>query len=81
MGWDPDCEGALCCSQVAVNEEAVVFPDRKSARQAIQVSLRYAQLCMAQGKPVNTDFLDDRQYVKVVKVRILRRVQACQSPT
>ena len=53
MGWDAECPGALCSAGVL---PAVLFPSRKEARAAIKVSVAFARLCQAQGRPVNEDF-------------------------
>lgn len=63
MGWDSDCEGAICCWSGSV----AVFDSRKTARKAIAISQRFQQLCAAQGKPSNTDFaLPHRNLLKIV---------------
>jgi hypothetical protein len=58
---EKDCTGALC-----YGSPVRLFPDRKSARKAIRVSVVYAKLCAAQGKPVNTDFTDAIKCIKIV---------------
>lgn len=64
MGWDSDCDGALCCISAG---PVVVFSDRAQARHAIDVSAKFAALCKAQGKPANDDFLGKfRKFVKIV---------------
>lgn len=62
FGWDDNCLGALCCYSDAV----ALFTSRKLAQQAIRISARYAALRAAQGKPVDTDFLDGIANVKIV---------------
>lgn len=63
MGWDDDCAGALCC----LHDTVAIFHDRKAARRAIDISAKYAQLCRAQSKPVNLDFIGDaRKKLRVV---------------
>lgn len=68
MGWDEDCEGALCCA----SDEVAVFSSRKEARKAITISARFAALRVSQGKPANTDFLGDG--------RRNLRFMTCQAP-
>lgn len=64
MGWDSDCEGALCA-----RSPAVVFPNRRAAQRAITISRRFALLQEAQGKPENTDFMPEcRACIKIVSV-------------
>lgn len=63
MGWDEDCDGALCC----ITDSVAIFPDRKAARRAINISAKFAQLRRTQGKPVNLDFIGDaRKKLRVV---------------
>lgn len=63
MGWDDDCDGALCC----ITDSVAIFPDRKAARRAIDISAKFAQLRRSQGKPVNLDFIGDaRKNLRVV---------------
>ena len=64
MGWDADCEGAICTGGTP---EPVIFPDRKSAQKAIAISSAYAKLNAAQGRPVNTDFTDAKSCVVIRK--------------
>lgn len=59
-GLDPDCEGALSTGQ-----PVALFPNRKSARRAINISKKFAQLQKAQGKIHNTDFTDSIAHVKI----------------
>jgi hypothetical protein len=68
LGWDTDCEGALCCV-----EPVVVFPDRNAARKAINVSARYNDLCREQGKSNrNTDFDPEcRPYIRIKPAAIV----------
>lgn len=61
--WDSDCLGAL---RVLSGGPVALFATRKRAQQAIRISARYAALCQAQGKPVNTDFTTGLQNVRVV---------------
>jgi hypothetical protein len=67
MGWDTDCDGALCCAG-----RPVVFPNRAAARRAIRISIAHARLRMAQGRPWNEDFIALIQYVKIVPVVMAR---------
>ena len=53
MGWDADCEGSLCCIQKTI----ATFDSRKAARKAIDISAKFAQLRLAQGLPVNLEFI------------------------
>jgi len=63
-GFDPDCDGALSC-----DEPIAVFADRKTARKAIQISKKFAQLKIAQGEPENSDFTE------AIKCIIIRDVE------
>ena len=66
MGWDDDCEGAICGFQ----KDVALFSDRREARRAIDISTKFAALCKAQGKPANEDFLGEcRRNVRVVPLR------------
>lgn len=66
MGWDEDCDGALCC----ITESVALFDSRKAARKAIDISAKFAQLRRSQGKPVNLDFIGDaRKKLRVVPCR------------
>lgn len=56
MTWDADCDGAICSR--SPNEAVALFETRSTARKAIEISTRFAQLCRAQNKPANADFLD-----------------------
>lgn len=64
MGWDEDCEGSLCC----INKTIAIFDSRKAARKAINISAKYSHLCLAQGKPVNLDFVGKaRKNLRIVE--------------
>jgi hypothetical protein len=63
FGPDPDCEGALQYS----NDGVALFPSHAAAKTAIKISVKYAELLMAQGKPANTDFVGDAK--KFIKIR------------
>ena len=59
---DDNCDGALS----ATNGPVALFPDRKKAQRAIRISVKYAELCEAQGGPANDDFLGDaRKHAKI----------------
>lgn len=62
--FDEECEGALRC--MAPGDPIAVFPTSKEARRAIQISMAFAKLSKAQGKPVNEDFTTCIKCVKVV---------------
>lgn len=63
-GWDPECTGALSCS-----DQLVVFPNRRAAQRAIRISRAHAKLRQAQGGVVNTDWLPDcAGCIKIKKV-------------
>lgn len=64
FAWDPDCAGAICC--FGRGEPVAMFDDRPAARKAIRVSVAFAKLQIAQGKPANTDFTTDLKKVHVV---------------
>ncbi len=69
LGWDDACEGALgtACTTVAV------FARSEDAKRAIAISTKFADLCKAQGKPVNEDFLGKYR-------RNLRVLRLCPAP-
>ena len=63
MGWDTECDGALeSCAQ-----DPVVFPSRKAANTAIDISRKHAALRKAQGLYQSTDFLPECR--KAIHVR------------
>lgn len=70
MGWDDDCDGAICatCGDVAV------FESRKDALKAIRISKAFAKLCVEQGKMANSDFLGDA--AKCIDIRKLKAREA-----
>lgn len=55
LGWDEDCEGAICCD----GDSVAIFASRKAARKAIDISAKFAALCKAQGRPANDDFIGE----------------------
>lgn len=65
MGWDSDCEGALCANAGRV----ALFRSRAAARKAIRISAAYAKLCNEQGKRANDDFLEGIGHVKVLECK------------
>lgn len=66
MGWDDDCEGAICAAGSAV----AAFASRKEAMSAIRISSRFAELRKSQGRPANNDFLGDaRRNLRVFPLR------------
>ena len=67
MGWDTDCDGALCCAG-----NPVVFPNRAAARKAINVSRAFAILERAQGLPYNGEFIEEIRNVTIVPVVMAR---------
>lgn len=70
MAFDPDCQGAVC-SLYGKNRVAL-FNDRMLARRAILISTKNAELCRAQGKPANADFLGEyRKNIRVVECETL----------
>lgn len=65
MAWDSDCKGAVCC--MGDGDAVALFPTRADARVALKISQKFAALCKAQGRLVNTDFLPlDRSRVRIV---------------
>lgn len=64
MGWEDDCEGALCAYGRHVH--VALFNSRADARRAIRISSAYARLRKEQGKPANDDFLAALKCVKVL---------------
>lgn len=68
MGWDPACEGALCVMNFS--DGMAVFDDRSAAKQAIRVSVAFAKLQQALGKPANDDFLlNVAKQIRIVPLR------------
>jgi hypothetical protein len=63
MGWDDDCEGAVCIMSM----KPVVFGTRKSAQRAITISAAFCRLNQALGKPANTDFTTARKSIVIRK--------------
>ena len=64
MGWDDDCDGAVCVASDAA--DIAMFSDRAAARRAIDISAKFAALCKAQGKPANDDFLPaSRKHLRI----------------
>jgi hypothetical protein len=61
MGWDGDCDGAIC-----VADPPVVFTSRSDAKKAIAVSRAFALLQKAQGKVYNSDFTTEIRNVKII---------------
>lgn len=61
MGWDGDCDGAIC-----VADPPVVFTSRADAKKAIAVSRANALLRKAQGKFYNSDFTTEIRQVKII---------------
>jgi hypothetical protein len=65
-----DCEGGICAC--CHKDKVALFTSRKAARRAITISTKYAQLCEAQGKVANTDFLGEcRRCVRIVQCELL----------
>ena len=63
MGWDTDCDGAVC----ATSGPIALFADRRAARRAIRISTAYAKLRREQCMPANGDFsIDGSRCVKVL---------------
>ena len=62
-GWEDECEGAL-----ELCDPPVVFPDRQSARRAVEISKAFAKLMKAQGNPYNEDFIDSPTRIRIVPV-------------
>lgn len=68
MGFDSECEGAL--EGIAKKDCIAIFPDRKAAQKAIDISAKHAALRKAQGKPANDDFLGAaRKNLRIVPCR------------
>lgn len=66
MGWDTDCEGALC---VAITDPVVVFETPALARRAIKISEHWNRLLQSQGKPHNEDFVEGKHNLRIAKVK------------
>lgn len=69
MAFNPRCEGAIECA--GTNDAIAYFEKRSDARKAINISTAYAKLCIAQGKPANTDFIGAS--LKCIKIRALAK--------
>lgn len=67
MGWNADCEGALCA---AGSDPVVVFETPALAKAAIKISENWARLLQSQGKPHDADFFEARHNLKIVKVTL-----------
>lgn len=65
MGWDTDCDGAVC----ACHDSVALFPDRTAARKAIRVSTAFAKLCVEQGVPANDDFTTGRKNLRILPLQ------------
>lgn len=55
--WDKDCDGAICTGNSNGKDTVALFDSRKAARAAIDISTKFAELCKAQSKPHNEDYL------------------------
>ena len=66
MTWNDECGGAIVVDN---NKPPVVFANPAAARAAITISKRFEQLRRAQGRPHNSDFLEDLKQVKIVRVQ------------
>jgi hypothetical protein len=69
MGWDRECDGAVCA--ILSGDKLALFSSRRAARAAIEVSVRHASLCKAQRRTANGDFLEGKRFLRVV---------ACEPP-
>lgn len=68
MGFDSGCEGAI--EAIGKNDAIAYFPDKPTARKAIDISANNAALRKAQGKPANEDFLAAaRKNLRIVECR------------
>jgi len=67
MQWDADCEGAICSTSRP--DSVAVFPSRKEARRAINISRAFALLEKAQGKPYNSDFTEELKNIHIVPLK------------
>jgi hypothetical protein len=66
MGWDPDCDGALCPAHE--KKPVVVFETLALAKAAIKISEHWNRLLQSQGKPHNSDFIEGKANLRIVKV-------------
>lgn len=66
MGWDEDCDGAICTSSYQAG--VAVFPDRKAARRAIAISTAFVRLRFAQGLPDSEEFTASRKNIRIIKL-------------
>lgn len=64
--FDSDCEGAICCR----SDNVAYFATKEDAKRAIKISIAFAKLLVAQGKPHNSDFIEDIKYVKIVPLTV-----------
>ena len=68
MGFDSECPGAL--EAAGTNSAVAVFPNRPTARRAIDISAKHAALRKAQGLPSNDDFLGAaRKFLRIAELR------------
>ncbi len=63
MGFDDACAGAIASAYSGA--KVALFPSRKAARKAIDISAKFAALLRTQGKPENTDFTEGRKNLRI----------------
>lgn len=62
MGWDADCDGAIC----STHESIALFATRSEAQTAIRISTAFASLQQLQRLPCNYDFIESLKKIKIV---------------
>ena len=61
--WDCECEGAI---EPNISAPVAMFATRAEARKAIAISRNFARLCLSQGKPAVTDFIEFAKHIHIV---------------
>ena len=77
--WDKDREGAISAGFLVDNTEMIaIFDTRKAARVAINISVKFAELCKEQGKPANEDFLaEGRKNIRILRCGVKKVNKTC----
>lgn len=68
MGWNDDCDGAICCYSNSI----ALFESRKEARTAIRISAAFARLGVEQKKWAveDCDFIGPcAKHIKIVALK------------
>lgn len=72
MKFDADGDGAVCCSNTDAEDSVALFETKAAAQKAIRISVKFAQLCEAQGKSVNTEFTEGKKNVRIVPCDVFK---------